>query len=113
MRPIVNLFLILVLSIGFAVAPDYGSAKEPSMAMLMDGEDQTCEGCPSTDVAGIICDNGCNVPCGLGGSSGMIAPQIYSTQISKSFGLMRSKIKLLLPTGTAPALDPFPPKRLI
>tara|TARA_R110002110_G_scaffold12700_3_gene60485 strand:- start:151 stop:492 length:342 start_codon:yes stop_codon:yes gene_type:complete len=110
MRSILHLFLILVLTIGVVVAPEYGSAKEPSMAMQMDDQDQTCAGCPSTDGAGIICDSGCTVPCGLGGSSAMIAPQISSTQFPKPFGLMRSSIDLLLPLGTAPALDPFPPK---
>lgn len=113
MNRVLYLFLILALTLGGLFTSDASSAKVPDTAMQMGGLDQTCEGCPSTDVAGLICDSGCTVPCGLGGSTGMILPQIYSTQFSEPFGLLRPRIKPLLPVGTAPALDPFPPKHLI
>tara|TARA_R110002094_G_scaffold142996_9_gene133144 strand:+ start:2597 stop:2941 length:345 start_codon:yes stop_codon:yes gene_type:complete len=114
MSRILHLVLILALTIGVVIAPEDVSAKEPSMAMTqMDGQDLTCDGCPSTNVIGISCDSGCTVPCGLAASSGMIAPEISSTQFSTSFDFMRLGIDLLLPMGTGPALDPFPPKLAI
>ena len=114
MTRLFHLFLILALTFGGLVAPDVLSARESGMGqMQMDGVDQNCNGCPSSENAAIPCNNVCSVPCGASGLFGVVTPQISSTQFAMTFGVVISGIDPLLPMGTAPSLDPFPPKLFI
>ena len=111
---IFRLVLILALSFGAVIAPDVSSAKVSDMAMTQmstaEGADDRCDGCDPTEFAdGTACEGGCPVPCGSGGTVGLVT-QIHSAQHEIRFGVVVPVAEPLIPVGASPLLDPFPPK---
>ena len=115
MRRVVHLVLILAVSFTALWAPERSSATANDLPMLqMDiGEvaDRSCDGCVSTGFAdGILCEGGCPVPCGAGGSAALTAPETSSGVFPMAFGSLHTEGEQLILPGIFPSLDPFPPK---
>lgn len=109
--------LVLILAVTFAAfwAPMGVSANVNDMQMVQmeDGEaaDQSCDGCVSTRFAdGILCGDGCTVPCGAGAPGAFVAPEASSGISPIALGALHAECEQLTLPGTFPALDPFPPK---
>ena len=115
MRRVFHLILILAATLAAFWAPMGVSANGNDMQMLQmeDGEafDQSCNGCVSTGFAdGILCEGGCPVPCGAGGSTAVIASEIFLKSCFESRASVDVDSDRLTLVGTYPPLDPFPPK---
>jgi len=111
---VIRLVLILALSFGAVIAPDVSSARVSDMAMaqmdITKNPDQLCGGCdPAGFADGTACEDGCPVPCGSGGTAGIIA-RVPSAQLAMPLGVVVPVVEPLIPLGAKPSVDPFPPK---
>lgn len=114
MNQALRLVLTVALIFGVFVAPDVTSARISDLANTqMDaakGFDQTCGGC---DPAGFddstACEGVCPIPCGSSVTTGIVTRSPLA-RIFISFGDIDPVAEPLIPPGTSPALDPFPPK---
>ena len=115
MTRVLRLVLILALSFGAVIAPDVSSSKISDVAMVQvnaaEIADQSCGGCDPTGFAGgTPCEGGCPVPCGSNGTTGIVT-RTPSARLVMPFGAVVPVTEPLIPLGTDPSLDPFPPKR--
>ena len=111
---LLRLVLILALSFGAVIAPDVSSANVSDMAMTQiddaESADKGCDGCdPAGFADGIPCEGECSVPCGAGGTAGIII-KVSSARLAMPFGVVVRVAEPLIPLGANPSLDPFPPK---
>lgn len=114
MKQVFRLILIVALSFGPVIAPDVSAvnAAEVAMAQMDTAEstDDHCSGCNPTEFAGNTpCENGCPVPCGSGGTAGIVI-RTPSARLAMSFDVIVPVAEPLIPLGANPSLDPFPPK---
>lgn len=114
MKCVLRLVLIFALSFGAVIAPDVSSASISDLAMTqMDAAknaDRSCGDCdPTGSVDGIPCESGCPVPCGSSGLAGILI-RVPTERLAMPFGIIVPVGKALIPLGTDPSLDPFPPK---
>lgn len=114
MTHVLRLVLLLAVTFGAVIAPDVSAAKVSDMAMAqMDAAeiaDQSCGGCDPTGFAGgTLCQGGCPVPCGFGGTMGIVG-LTPSVRLAMPLGVVVPIAEPLIPLGANPSLDPFPPK---
>ena len=111
---ILHLVIILTLSFGAAIAPGVASAKVTDVAMTQmsaaESGEKHCDGCVSPGFTdSMSCVGGCPAPCGSSGTAGIVT-WTPSGLLAKSFGEIAQVTEPLIPLGTNPSLDPFPPK---
>jgi hypothetical protein len=108
---ILHLVMILALTFGAVIAPDVSSAKVSDVAMAqMNTAEKRCDGCVSPGFTdSLSCEGGCPVPCGSSGTAGIVT-WTPSALLAMSFGDIVQVAEPLIPLGTNPSLDPFPPK---
>lgn len=109
-----RLVLILALSFGAVIAPDVSSARVSEMAMVQmdttESADDRCGGCyPAGFADDTACEDGCPVPCGSGGTAGIIA-RVPSAQLAIPLGVLVPVADPLILLSASPSLDPLPPK---
>ena len=109
---VIRLVLILALNFGAAIAPDVSFAEVSAMVQMDETEnpEKSCGGCISPAFAGgVPCEGGCPVPCDSSGTAGLF---VWSPTalLAMFFGDVVLVAEPLIPLGTNPTLDPFPPK---